>query len=69
LGVELCGVEVGGVAEPEPLQHVFVGIAAPFGFAANLANSQRTLLDTLFMGGGVRVRAALSANSKRQVSR
>ena len=24
MGVELCGVEVGGVAEPEPLQHVVV---------------------------------------------
>jgi polyisoprenyl-teichoic acid--peptidoglycan teichoic acid transferase len=29
-----------------------LGIAAPFGFAANLANSQRGLLDTLFTGGG-----------------
>ena len=29
-----------------------LGIAAPFGFAANLANSQRNLLDNLFTGGG-----------------
>jgi len=29
-----------------------LAIAAPFGFAANLANSQRTLLDNLFTGGG-----------------
>jgi LCP family protein required for cell wall assembly len=27
-------------------------VAAPFGFAANLANSQRSLLDSLFTGGG-----------------
>jgi LCP family protein required for cell wall assembly len=27
-------------------------VAAPLGFAANLANSQRTLLDSLFTGGG-----------------
>jgi len=27
-------------------------VAAPLGFAANLANSQRNLLDTLFVGGG-----------------
>ncbi|MEJ3654448.1 LCP family protein [Actinomycetes bacterium KLBMP 9759] len=29
-----------------------VVVAAPFGFGANLANSQRSLLDTLFTGGG-----------------
>ncbi len=29
-----------------------LAIAAPFGFAANLANSQRNLLDNLFAGGG-----------------
>src|SRR4051795_2079965 len=35
VGVELCGVEVGGVAEPEPLQHVCVawmgGVGQGFG--------------------------------------
>jgi LCP family protein required for cell wall assembly len=29
-----------------------LGVAAPFGFAANLANSQRNLLDDLFPSGG-----------------
>lgn len=28
-----------------------LGVATPFGFAANLANAQRNLLDTLFSGG------------------
>jgi LCP family protein required for cell wall assembly len=34
-------------------------VAAPFGFAANLANSQRNLLNTLFKGGGTAAEVAI----------
>lgn len=54
LGPQLLGIVV--------VAALSLGIAAPFGFAVNLANSQRKLLDNLFPsgGGGTSVQEAIA---------